>query len=133
MNPEHGRAALLSALGVTALALLGIFVSKRASTDIAAAVIAALAFGYAVVIAWPGWQAKHRARKSRHAPWTMFSQPHPTDDAMWEVGVRRRHDDVDLDRRVLSVLRADQSFEITVAEEDAKTTATRWTENKVNM
>lgn len=131
MNREQAR---LVALGVAAFAVIMIFVSKRASTDIAAAVIALLGAGYALAVSVPDWAAAWRKRRQRETPWTMFSAPHPTDDTKWEVGIRRHTDDgVDLDIRTLTVLGAEDELEIAVAEEQARVKAQRWTENRVRM
>lgn len=135
MTPAQEK---LAALGCLVLGILGVYVSKRPTTDIAfgaLGVAGCLLFLAPSLLRWWGNRASRlRVRKRRQTPWTMFSAPHPTDQAQWEVGIRRRgDDDVDLDRRVLASLRADQPFEITVAEEEAKVTATRWTENKIGM
>lgn len=131
----------LAALGFLAFGVVGVWVSKRPTTDIALGLIGALGVLYflapAVVRAFGDAASRRRAdrrwRQNHETPWTMYSEPHPT-ESMWEVGVRRRTEDgVDLDRRPLRKLDPEADLDIAVAEEECRVKAVRWTENKVNM
>jgi hypothetical protein len=131
MTPAQAR---IGAVAAVVLGIVGVIVSKRASTDIAVAVIALAAFSYCVALQLAEMRRRRRVRAARETPWTLFTEPHPTDTRKVEVGVRRRRDDgVILDRRVLRSVNEWDSIEIAVAEQDAETKAKRWTQNKVGM
>jgi hypothetical protein len=129
--------ARLGAVTAVVLGVLGVYLSKRPTTDIVAGVLAGMAFLYCAGSLFVSSRRDRRTQREQErkqeTPWTMFSAPHPVDENKWEVGVRRRHDGVDLDRRVTLTVDANDELEIAVAEEQAKAKATRWTENKVGM
>lgn len=135
MTPAQERWA---ALGCLVFGIVGVYISRRPTTDIALGILGVLGcllFLAPSLLRWWGNRASRlRVEKSRQTPWTMFSGPHPTDETKWEVGVRRRTDaDVDLVRRVLRVVSADDELEIAVAEEEARARAARWTASKIGM
>lgn len=134
MTPAQARTGALVAL---VLGVLGVYLSKRASTDIAVAVLATCAFIYFCVSSLAAvrrQRARERAqRERRDVPWTYYSRPCGV--GRWEVGIERKDKEGVVLRREPAdkVLDANDSFEISIAESDAMMKASRWTENKVDM
>jgi hypothetical protein len=130
------------AFAAMVLGVIGVFVSKRPTMDIVSGTIAAVAFLY-LTVPWAVGKASdaaaahrvgERLRRQAETPWEAFSGPHETDEAVWEVGIRRRtQEGVDLDRRVLRSLHPDDELEIQVAEAEAKGKARRWTDAKIGF
>ena len=92
MTPGQAR---LGAVAAAALGILGIYLSKRPTTDIAAGVIAGLAFLYFAVSSFTGSrrgrQARRDAERAREqdaqARWERYSHPVGENFEDWEVGV----------------------------------------------
>lgn len=127
-----------AALGCLAFGILGVYLSRRPSTDIAFGILGALGCLFFLVPSilryWGNVASRRRVREQKMTPWTMFSEPHPTDATQWEVGIRRRTEDgVDLDRRALYALVESDELEIAVAEAECRVKATRWTRSQIGM
>lgn len=122
------------ALALIAFGVVGVWVSKRPTTDIAMGVIGGL--GCLLLIApwalrsWGDAASRRRVaarrRGQREVPWTMFSTPSDL-SGRWLVGIQRRMaDGTVLDRRVLNTLDEDDEMAILEAEGLADLKASRW-------
>lgn len=132
--------ARLAAFGCLALGVLGVYISRRPTTDIAAGALGGLGFCYFLVSSTAGgWKtraARKRQQQVRETPWSMYSRPLNGDPGMWEVGIERRTSEgrpLDPNLPAMKVLTEEASFDIAVAEEEAKVKATHYNDNRVGM
>lgn len=92
MTPGQAR---LGAVAAAVLGILGIYLSRRPTTDIAAGAIAGLAFLYFAVSSFTGDRRGRNARRAaerahehdRDARWERYSMPIGENFEGWEVGV----------------------------------------------
>lgn len=92
MTPSQAR---LGAIVAAVLGILGIYLSKRPTTDIAAGIVSGLAFLYFVVSSFVGSRRGRQARraseqareKEAQAHWERYSHPAGETFEDWEVGV----------------------------------------------
>ena len=100
-DPEHGAAvtsgqARLGAIVALALGVLGVYLSRRPTTDIAAGILAGAALLYfaasSVSASRKGGRARRRQEQARahdrQARWEMYSHPAGEDYRDYEVGCR---------------------------------------------
>lgn len=91
MTPGQAR---LGAIAAAVLGILGVYISKRPTTDIAAGVIAGLAFLYYAAVSFTGDREGRRAhrnaekarRQDAAAQWERYSHPSGKDFHDYEVG-----------------------------------------------
>jgi hypothetical protein len=129
--------ARLAAFGCLALGVLGVYISKRPTSDIVLGTLGALGFLYFLVSSLAS--GRHRAgRRRRHeqerqTPWTVFSAPARDQKGKWLVGIRRRMEDgTVLGREITNTLDEDDEMAIIEAEGLAELKARRWNDRKVD-
>lgn len=135
-GPEKAAAFFFLALGI-----IGVIVSKRPGTDIAAGVLGGLGFLFFMTPSLRHWRDDRRSRgrdaARRRTPWAEFMEPAPLNGrSVWKIGIRRKTEDgevIDTDEENDELIEMGDSIGRIEATGRAEMRAHEYNEQKVRM
>jgi hypothetical protein len=131
---------VLAAWAVFVTAMVLTFPNRARIGDVALIIIAICAGCYLAARGISHTASRVRKARGRRRAvstgWTHYSRPVSGRPGMWEIGIERRTSEgqlLDPQQPAMKTLPEDSSFDITLAEEEAKVKATRYNDNRVGM